>query len=104
MMVTVIGEVDLASSPMVDKELGRQSRRVVVDLRRVDFMDSTGLRILLAQHERLENAGGHLRLLIEKDQQLIRLFEISGLTDVFDISESLHPPENGNTATIVGIA
>lgn len=108
-MVTVIGEIDLASSPVVTKELGRRSGRVVVDLRKVDFMDSTGIRMLLAQHERLEQAGGHLRILVEKEQQLTRLLAISGLTDVFDIAESLHPPEdgdpaNGDTTNTVGIA
>jgi len=92
MMVTVIGEIDLASSPLVSKELQKRSGRVVVDLRKVDFMDSTGIRLLLAQHERLDQAGGHLRILVGKDQQLTRLLEISGLTDVFDIAEALHPP------------
>ncbi|MGH8950421.1 MAG: STAS domain-containing protein [Acidimicrobiia bacterium] len=91
MMVTVIGEVDLASSPVVSKELDKRSGRVVVDLRKVDFMDSTGIRLLLAHHERLDQKGGHLRILVKKDQQLTRLLEISGLTDIFDIAEALHP-------------
>lgn len=91
MMVIVTGEVDLASTPWVTKEIGRHSGRVVVDLRRVDFMDSTGLRALITQHERLEASGGHLRLLIKTDQHLRRLLDISGLTGVFDVSDSLHP-------------
>jgi anti-sigma B factor antagonist len=61
-----------------------------VDLRTVDFMDTTGIRVLLSLRARLEQSGGHLRLLIASD--LIRkLFDLSGVTDLFEIDESLHP-------------
>jgi anti-sigma B factor antagonist len=88
--VIVTGELDLATAPELERNLARRRGRIVVDLRTVDFMDTTGIRVLLSLKARLEQNGGHLRLLIASD--LIRkLFDLSGVTDLFEIDESLHP-------------
>jgi anti-anti-sigma factor len=89
--VAVHGEVDLATAPALDKELARHRGRVVVDLRKVPFMDSSGLRVLLNHKLRLEETGGHLRLLVNTSD-IMRLFELTGLRESFQIDKSLHPP------------
>ena len=88
--VVVDGEVDMATAPALDKELARHRGGVVVDLRKVPFMDSSGIHVLLAHKLRLEEAGGHLRLLVNTSD-IMRLFELTGLTDFFEIDSSLHP-------------
>jgi anti-anti-sigma factor len=95
-MVTVLGEIDLATASEFTKALSSCRGRVVVDLRKVSFMDSTGLRVLLAEQKRLVDAGGSLRLLMVGDQ-MKRLFAIAGLTDTFQIDDSVHP--NGSSAS-----
>ena len=87
--VVVDGEVDMATAPALDKELSRHRGRVVVDLRRVPFMDSSGLRVLLKHKARLDGLGGQLRLLISAGE-IQRLFELTGLADDFVIDSSLH--------------
>jgi anti-sigma B factor antagonist len=88
--IIVTGEIDLATAPQLEQQLARSRGRIVVDLRTVDFMDTTGIRVLLSQKARLEARRGHLRLLIGTDL-IRRLLELSGVIDMFEIDESLHP-------------
>ena len=86
--VAIIGEVDLATSPWVAQELARHDGKVIVDLRQVPFMDSTGLEVLLTQLTRLHESGGHLRLIINSSR-LKRLLDLTGLTDVFEVADTI---------------
>jgi len=90
--VVVVGEVDMATAPALDKELARHRGRVVVDLRSVVFMDSSGIRVLINHKRRLEETGGQLRLLIAT-ADILRLFELTGLTETFVIDSKLHPSD-----------
>jgi anti-anti-sigma factor len=58
-LVRPVGELDLATVPMVDEQLSELSSagftRLVLDLRSVRFLDSTGLRMLLAWNGRSTN-------------------------------------------------
>jgi anti-anti-sigma factor len=88
--VVVTGEIDLATVPDVDRAIKTLQGRVVLDLRKVTFMDSTGLHMLLAHRQRLEDSGGRLRILANT-APVIRLLELAGLSEVFDVDETLHP-------------
>lgn len=89
-VVTVSGEIDVATAPSLRDRL--QSRvaggdaTIVVDLLGVSFLDSTALGVLVGALKRCREAGGDLRLVIA-EPRLLKLFEITGLTDVF----SIHP-------------
>jgi anti-sigma B factor antagonist len=89
--VVVLGEIDLITAPEVDRALKKLRHRIVLDLRKVEFMDSTGIRLILEHRQRLESSEGHLRILANTGP-VTRLFELAGLTDVLDVSGSLHPP------------
>jgi anti-anti-sigma factor len=82
--VTVAGEIDIATAPQLDKALAETHGQVVLDLRNVPFMDSSGIRVLLVHKARLDGDGGHLRLLIGSEE-ITRLLELTGLTETFDI-------------------
>lgn len=66
LVVPVADDLDFYSAPrFADRIRSRTAagaRRVVVDLRAVDFMDSTGLRLLLDVARDLRSRGGQLRL------------------------------------------
>ncbi len=64
--------------------LADPSRVVVADLTEVGFMDSTGLRGLLAAQDGLASAGGRLHLVCE-DGPVRRLLDLTGLTDRFSV-------------------
>ena len=54
-IIAVSGELDLASSPALQEELDRlassDAELLIIDLRELDFMDSTGLSVLVRAHQ-----------------------------------------------------
>ena len=88
-VVVIRGELDLATAP--DLEAAIKSRLddgqdVVVDLRELDFMDSTGLRVLVAAHGRVE--GTEQRFLIVRPPpgaSIERILAVAGVERVLDL-------------------
>jgi anti-sigma B factor antagonist len=80
--LTLEGELDLAASPILEAGLDRLERDpasvIVVDLRRVSFMDASGLHVLVAAHERAVR--GRWSLVIVRGPRAVqRLFELAGV-------------------------
>jgi anti-sigma B factor antagonist len=92
-IIVIKGEVDLASAPRLDKALSKFKRQeVFVDLRKTEFMDSAGLRVLIAQNARIEKQGGTLRLLLGEGP-VLRLLELTGVRDNFSIRPTIDSPD-----------
>ncbi len=87
-IVAVSGEIDVATAPPLRERLQAQSASghstVVVDLSAVSFLDSTALGVLVGALKRCKEAGGDLPLVIT-EPRILKVFEITGLTDVFPI-------------------
>jgi anti-sigma B factor antagonist len=87
-IVTVSGELDLRTAPPLREELvglvSRGVRSVTVDMSQLDFIDSTGLAVLISGMKRLRQLGGELTLR-SLHPKTIKVFEITGLSDVFTI-------------------
>ncbi len=85
------GELDLLSSPALDRAIGDQVESdlelVVVDLRELDFMDSTGLHAVLRIQHGAHELGRRFAL-IRGPEQVQRLFELTGLTETLTIVDS----------------
>jgi anti-sigma B factor antagonist len=86
------GSLDIATSPTVRAALTeaseRGSHRLIVDLTRVDFLDSTGLGALIGGQRRAKEFGGEVRL-VAKEGQILRLLRITGLLNVFAVYPTL---------------
>jgi anti-anti-sigma factor len=82
MVVTVGGELDLETAPMLDRALAdideTQVNRLLIDLRQVSFMDSTGLSSIL-RAQRLARSNGHALVLRRGSRQVQRLFQLAGV-------------------------
>jgi anti-sigma B factor antagonist len=92
-VIELRGELDLATAPLVDDELGRAEASpelVVLDLRELSFMDSTGLRTVIGVERRLRACGGSL-VIIQGSPQVRRLFELSGITAHFEVVDPGEP-------------
>jgi anti-anti-sigma factor len=80
------GEVDASTAHLVEDALSPafdpRCTSLVVDLADVTFMDSSGLRVLVVTRNALDNRGAEMVIAGDNDQ-LRRLFEISGLTSAF---------------------
>ncbi|MGF1665399.1 MAG: STAS domain-containing protein [Acidimicrobiia bacterium] len=84
MMATVRGELDMASSADLEATCLELDGDVAVDLAGVQFIDSSGLAALL----RLSHRDGRCVLLNPSDP-VLRLFEITKVTNRFDIRDAL---------------
>ncbi|MCC6483440.1 MAG: STAS domain-containing protein [Armatimonadetes bacterium] len=91
-LVSVTGEIDVYTSPRVRSamlehfEAGCTS--LVVDLSSVDYLDSSGLGILVAGLKRARELGGEV-LLVTTKPRIMRVLEVTGLDKVFNISATM---------------
>jgi len=90
-VLTLSGELDLASTPTLERELAAVEatapRRLVIDLSGVGFMDSTGLQALLRARERAAADGAHELALRRGPHQVQRVFELTKTIDVFTFED-----------------
>ena len=86
-LVVPTGELDTATAPALEQELERAfdgaSDRVVLDLRELEFIDSSGIRALLIGRRKAANAQAHFAL-VAGDRALERTLEIAGIHKIFD--------------------
>ena len=91
-VLEVGGEVDVYTAPRLRERLVELvdggARKVVVDLGRVDFLDSTGLGVLVGALKRLRAADGSFGLVCAKEP-LLKIFRITALDQVFPIYPSV---------------
>jgi len=91
-VLAVRGEVDVYTAPRLREKLvelvSKGQHNIVVDLEAVDFLDSTGLGVLVGGLKRLRSHDGDLSLVCTQ-QRILKVFEITGLTKVFTIHESV---------------
>ncbi|MCU1350982.1 MAG: anti-sigma factor antagonist [Acidimicrobiales bacterium] len=85
-VVAVGGEIDVATAPRLREQLitlvNDGHHRIVVDLGAVDFLDSTGLGVLVGALKRVRTHDGDLALVCD-EPRILKVFEITGLTKVF---------------------
>lgn len=86
------GSLDLATAPTVRAALTEATEKgnhdLLVDLTQLEFLDSTGLGVLIGAHRRAAERGGSLRLVIA-DGPISRLLNITGLIAVFSVYHSI---------------
>jgi anti-sigma B factor antagonist len=97
-VVSVSGELDIATADRFAEELGRtaerNARRVIVDLVGLTFIDSVALGVLTEEARRLRAAGGTC-IVVSQDPRILRVFEITGLDRIFRIERSLAEAVDG---------
>jgi anti-anti-sigma factor len=97
------GELDIASAPEFESAIAdataEPGAELVLDLRELTFMDSTGLRALAQTNARADEAGFALSI-VRGPRQIERVLEISGLADLLPLVDAppQAPPEGGATA------
>lgn len=91
-VLQVGGEIDVATAPRLREQLIKlvndQRFMIVVDLGAVDFIDSTGLGVLIGALKRVRTHDGAL-VLVCTEPRIVKVFEITGLNQVFQIYPSL---------------
>ena len=91
-VISVGGEIDVYTAPKLRESLvdlvnaGRYF--LVVDVEKVDFLDSTWLGVLVGGLKRVRANDGNLRVVCTQER-LLKIFRITGLTKVFSIHDSV---------------
>ena len=84
--LTIVGVVDSHPAPLLSSaiESTRTDENLCLDLSGVEFIDSSGLRIIVNAHRAREAAGYRLEL-TRASEAVTRLLDITGLTDHLNI-------------------
>jgi anti-sigma B factor antagonist len=86
--MALIGELDIASAPRFEEGLSSVEANtpgvLVLDLRGVEFIDSTGLRAVIAADERARSAGRRF-VIIRGTPAVERVFSVTQLDQRLDI-------------------
>lgn len=88
--VKIMGEVDIHSSPEVKQKLedilDEREKSMIINAEELDYIDSTGLGMLIGIVKRLKQ--NNLELILAKPQaSILKLFRITGLDKVIRIRE-----------------
>ncbi len=87
-ILAIEGEVDVYTSPQLKADIVQIAERgvkhLILNLSKVEYLDSTGLGVLIGGLKRLREGEGNLAL-VGPGMRIMRIFEITGLDKIFDI-------------------
>ena len=91
-VIDVQGEIDMYAAPRLRELLidlvAKGTCQLIVNLDQVGFLDSTGLGVLVGGLKRVRVHDGSLDLVCTQ-QRILKIFRITGLTEVFGIYETV---------------
>ena len=91
-IVEVGGEIDVYSAPTLRDRLNALvadgHHDLIVDMQGVEFLDSTGLGVLVGGLKRVRTHNGSLQLVCSQER-VLKVFRITGLTKVFAIHDTV---------------
>ena len=102
-ILRVTGDLDVATAPRLRQEAVRVTsggaRHLVIDLSGVDFLDSTGLGVVVGVLKRVRGLGGSLQVVVT-ERRVRKVFEITRLDEILDLRDTLDDvvvegPSNG---------
>lgn len=90
-IIAVGGEIDVYTAPRlrdcISDQVSADHYDLVIDMEGVDFLDSTGLGVLVGGLKKIRAHDGSMVLICNQDR-LLKIFKITGLAKVFTIHES----------------
>jgi anti-anti-sigma factor len=95
-VLRVAGELDIRVEPGLHRAFSGISPRIVFDLRRVTFVDASGLRLLLRGHQTAQAMNGHARVAAPSPcvRRVFAIVHLDTILPVFDtLSEALKEPD-----------
>lgn len=90
-VLAVKGELDLRTSPQLEQKLdgalAAGAELVILDLREIEFMDSTGLRALIIAHRRAQETGKRFAL-VRGAEQVERVLSLTGISELLTVVDA----------------
>jgi anti-sigma B factor antagonist len=89
--VVPVGELDLATAPLLERELHELRKsgfdQVVLDMRQLTFIDSSGIRVLVAEHRFVERSDRRFSV-IGGPRAIQRVLELCGVLDHLHVHDA----------------
>jgi anti-sigma B factor antagonist len=97
-VVSAVGEIDVDSAPVLREKLeeaiAERPPVVVIDLLKVTFLDSTALGVLIGAYKQCRSEQLTMRLAL-MEPRILKIFEITELTDLFSIFPTVEDAVRG---------
>ena len=91
-VLTLRGEIDVYTAPQLRQTIvdlvDGGATKIVVDMRMVEFLDSTGLGVLVEGLRRIKSKDGDLSIVATQDK-ILKIFDITGLNRAFSLHASV---------------
>ena len=88
-ILAVAGRIDTGAAPaleqVINQEIERQHRKILLDFSSVSYISSGGLRVLLATAKKLKNPGDRFAL-CSLTPEVLKILRLAGFTSIFSIS------------------
>jgi anti-sigma B factor antagonist len=89
-VLAITGELDLSSAPELETHLAEafrsDAKQVIVDLRELEFIDSTGLSVLVKANQQAHEAGCRFGI-VNGGAQVRRLLSLTGVTERLRVAD-----------------
>ena len=85
--VVPVGRLDTATSPLVDQRMASElndAKHLIMDFAQVDYISSSGLRVILGFHHTMEDRGGDLKL-IHVNEYIRDVLNLVGFLDIIPV-------------------
>ena len=92
LVISMLGEIDHHSALRVrteidEKILTSRPRKTVIDLSGIEFMDSSGLGLIMGRYMKMQAIGGTL-LLRNPNERIVKIFKLAGLERIVKTEET----------------
>ncbi len=89
--VRISGNLDTQASPVAQEQLiqliDNGSTKILIDFENLNYISSSGLRMLLVAVKKLKSAGGEMRI-CNANKMVQEVFEVSGFSDILSVYTS----------------
>ncbi|QUL98901.1 MAG: anti-sigma factor antagonist [Candidatus Fermentithermobacillus carboniphilus] len=92
LLAKLSGELDLSTAPVFRERVDQELRRtgvpnLILNLKELTFVDSTGLGAILGRHKLITASGGEV-FLVEVPPKVMSMLEMAGLLSVFKVART----------------
>jgi anti-sigma B factor antagonist len=105
-LIRLDGELDLSNARKLEDEFtrieGTSASRIVLDLARLEFIDSTGLCVIMSAHSRAAKNGRQLGV-TRPHENVMRIFELCGLERELTLVEARRLPSSRGSAVVASL-
>lgn len=89
-IITLKGRLDTMAAPQLDDEAKSidfdEVETVTLNLKDLEYISSSGLRVILALYKNLKSKGGNLKI-VNVSNTIMELFSMTGMSDYLDIDQ-----------------